>query len=229
MVGIRRLSESMALDTLWGELVFTASRLRARTALAPQAEVFAELTERTEREIMAQRTLWRAEVDADAGVDVADEQLDALTDEILNDLGQVDRVNAAPRRPRYLASLTRGALLRLGLESQLKRVTPWVAALRTEPEAHLQKHAKHLEHMKREGEAALDARGKAASDRALHRARAIASLFEDVNAARRDTYGHLVRHAAASKLPNDWPERFFKKTSRPAGSSEGAANEPDEG
>lgn len=87
MVGIRRLSESMALDTLWGELVFTASRLRARTALAPQAEVFAELTERTEREIMAQRTLWRAEVDADAGVDVADEQLDALTDEILNDLG----------------------------------------------------------------------------------------------------------------------------------------------
>ena len=128
---------------------------------------------------------------------------------------------SAVYKARYLGPLTLGALVRLGLESQLKRVRGWTSSLESEPEEALRKLGKRLAKVIVGGDAALAQRGSAAGARATHRAREITSLVADINAVRRDTYGALVRLGIKGRRPKDWPERFFR---RGASSKVGAPN-----
>ena len=120
---------------------------------------------------------------------------------------------AEARETRYLGTWTVGAIVRLGLESQLKRVRGWVASLESEPEDPLKKLGKRLAKVVAAGDKALTQRVDAAASRATHRARDITSLVDDANAARRATYGALVLLATKTKRPKDWPERFFRRGS----------------
>lgn len=211
MSGIRELSQAIALATLWEELVFTWARLHARSSTKEYAAVYEELIARCEKTELAQRAHWRAEVLADAAVDLADEELDEVSDEVVAEVRHADRKGDDAREQRYLGALTLGALVRLGLESQLKRVRAWVPSLESEPEDGLRKLGRRLAKVITGGDAALAQRVDAAASRASHRARDIRSLVADVNAARRDTYGALVRLGNRAKRAKDWPERFFRK------------------
>lgn len=212
MAGIRELSVDTSLATLWEELVYTWTRLHARTATRDLAAAFEELIERAEKTEIGQRGHWRAEALADAAVDLADEELDDVSDDVVAEVRHADRkADGDAREARYLGPLTLGALVRLGLESQLKRVRGWVSSLDSEPEEGLRKLGKRLAKVVTSGDAALAQRGTAAGARATHRAREITSLVADINAVRRDTYGALVRLGIKSRRPKDWPERFFRR------------------
>ena len=215
MAGIRELSLDTSLATLWEELVYTWTRLHARTATRDLAAAFEELIERAEKTEIGQRGHWRAEALADAAVDLADEELDDVSDDVIAEVRHADRKvdgdQGEAREARYLGPLTLGALVRLGLESQLKRVRGWTSALESEPEDALRKLGKRLAKVIVGGDAALAQRGSAAGARATHRAREITSLVADINAVRRDTYGALVRLGNKNKRPKDWPERFFRR------------------
>ena len=211
MAGFRELPSDIALASLWEELVFTLARLTVRASTRELAESFAELVARTESSEIAQRGHWKAEEVAAATVDVADEELDEVTDDVIAEVRHADRkANDDTRETHYLGSLTLRGLTRLGLASQLDRMRPWVKTLESEPEEALKKLAKRLAKIVTTGDAALDQRVSAASSRATHRAREITSLVADANAVRRDTYGALVRIANKTKRAKDWPESFFR-------------------
>ncbi len=219
MAGIRELTVDTSMATLWEELVYTWSRLHARSATRELAGVFEELIARAEKTELAQRGHWRSEALADAAVDLADEELDDVTDDVVAEVRHADRKvegdEGDAREERYLGSLTPGALIRLGLESQLKRVRAWVSSLESEPEEGLRKLGKRLAKVIASGDDAIQQRVDAAASRATHRAREITSLVADINAVRRDTYGALVRLANKTKRPKDWPERFFRRGAAP--------------
>lgn len=224
MAGIRELPAEISLATLWEELVFTLARLMVRASTRDLAEGFAELIARTESTEIAQRGHWRAEEVASATVDVADEELDEVTDDVIAEVRHADRkAKDDTRETHYLGSLTLRGLTRLGLASQLDRMRPWVKTLESEPEEALKKLAKRLAKLVTTGDVALDQRVNAAAARATHRAREITSLVADANAVRRDTYGALVRIANKNNRPKDWPETFFRHGS----AAKGAAEAPD--
>ncbi|MSP59784.1 MAG: hypothetical protein EXR72_05475 [Myxococcales bacterium] len=60
--------------------------------------------------------------------------------------------------------------------------------------------------------------------------RDIVRLIDDVNGARRSTYGELIKRGEKRKLPVDWPNRFFRRGSYEArGGEADPTDEPDDG
>jgi hypothetical protein len=44
--------------------------------------------------------------------------------------------------------------------------------------------------------------------------RAITPLIDDINSARISLYGSLTKIGAEQRLPRDWPDRFFRHSTR---------------
>jgi hypothetical protein len=121
----------------------------------------------------------------------------------------------SPRYRRYLP-VAPSSIIRLGLENELGRVRGWVDSLASENEDALKALGARLRTVIAQGDAALDNRRKAGSQRSDHRVRSIAALIDDINNARLSLYGTLARKAAELRLPRNWPDRFFQHSSRTA-------------
>jgi len=212
----RTLSEESSLDSTWGEMVFTEARLTGDSNAKEFAPLFTELRGRLEQVRSGQMGAWREELVAQAAVTAADNALDdwvhaldvALTHLVAGD-------TQSPRFRRYFATAP-SLIIRMGLESELGRVRGWTDSLASEPEKELQDFGTKLRTIVAQGDAALEARRKAAASRTDHRVRSISTLVDDINNARLSLYGMLAKKAADLRLPRDWPDRFFQHTTRSA-------------
>ncbi|AGP41456.1 hypothetical protein [Sorangium cellulosum] len=212
-MAINTIHHDDSLDHIWSVLVYEEARLltdKDASDLAPEAGA---LVERWAQVNAGQRSAWRAEIVAQAGVDTEDDLLDDTVDELDNELLRAFRDRDAPQRRRYFKK-ARHEIVRLGLESQLEVVRAWPASLKSEREAALQALGARLEEDIARGDVAVEERLRAAAATADQRVREIVRFVDDINAARRTRYGLLIQRAEERRLPKDWPGRFFKKSSQ---------------
>jgi hypothetical protein len=210
----RTLPEDSSLDSIWSEVVFTEARLTSDANAKEYAPAFSDLRGRLEQVRSGQIGAWREELVAQAAVGAADDALDDWVhalDLALDHIVAGD--TASPRYRRYFATAP-SLIIRMGLEAELGKVRGWVDSLATEYEAELQASGGKLKAIIAQGDAALEARRKAAASRSDHRVRSISTIIDDINNARRSLYGTLAKKAADMRLPKDWPDRFFQHVTR---------------
>lgn len=212
-MSIRVIRGTESLDSVWEELVFTEARLLGDVNAQGFAPTVAALLTRLEQVRGGQLSAWREEVTAEAGVAAQDYRLDNWVRGF--DLALLSAVEntQSPRYKRYFKAQP-SRIIRLGLASELSRVRSWVESLTTEPEAMLKEMGTQLKSIVADSDEALERRRRAATTRADHRVREITSLLEDVNGARASLYGALMQKATEVHLPRDWPNQFFRHTSR---------------
>lgn len=215
-MAIRTLRDSDSLDSIWEDLVFTEARLLGDDRAKEFAPTIATLLGRLEQVRGGQLGTWREEVAAQAFVSTIDDQLDdwirALDTALL---GVVAQDTQSARYRRYF-SATPSSIIRLGLESEIARVRSWADSLATEQESNLKELGARLSKLIEQGDQAIERRRKAATSRTDHRVRAITSLIDDINGARLSLFGTLTKMAAEQRLPSDWANRFFRRTTRGA-------------
>jgi len=213
-MAIRTIRDNESTESIWEELVFTEARLHGDEQAKGFAPTVSALLARVEQLHGGQLGVRREIATAQAQVDAVDDQLDdwvrALDTALLT---VVDQNAQSPRYRRYFPTKP-SDLIRLGLESELARVRSWAASLATEPELALQQLGAGLGQLVVAGDAALERRRQAASARSDHRVRSITTLIDDINGARLSLYGQLILKATELHLPPDWPNRFFRRTSR---------------
>ena len=212
----RTLSEESSLDSTWGEMVFTEARLTGDSNAKEYAPVFTELRGRVEKVRSGQMDGWREELVAQAAIMAADNALDDWVHALDIALAHIVADDTESPRYRRYFSTAPSLIIRMGLESELGRVRGWTDSLASEPEKELQDLGTKLRTLVAQGDAALEARRKAAASRTDHRVRSISTLIDDINNARLSLYGTLAKKAADLRLPRDWPDRFFQHTSRAA-------------
>ena len=213
-MSVRIIRDTESLDSIWDELVFTEARLLGDEQAKSFAPTITDLLTRLEQVSGGQLGLRRESVTAQAQVDAVDDQLDDWVRAL--DIALWTIVNQDAKSPRYRRyfSDSPSSIIRLGLESELGRVRPWADSLVTEPEVALQQLGAQLKKIATDGDAALQRRTSAATSRTDHRVRTITTLIDDINGARLSLYGALVQKAADLHLPPDWPNRFFRRTTR---------------
>lgn len=214
-MAINTIQYDDSLDLIWSVLVYEEARLLKDKDASDLAAEAGALVERWAQINAGQRSAWRAEIVAQAGVDTEDDALDDTVGELDNELLRAFRDRDAPQRRRYFKK-ARHEVVRLGLESELEVVRAWPASLKTEGEAALQALGARLEGDIARGDAAVEERQRAAAATADQRVREIVRFVDDINAARRTRYGVLIQRAEERRLPKDWPGRFFKKSSQAA-------------
>ncbi|CAN98319.1 hypothetical protein ACSRUE_07835 [Sorangium sp. KYC3313] len=202
-----------SLDLIWSVLVYEEARLLKDRNASDLASEAGALVERWTQVNTGQRSAWRAEIVAQAGIDAEDDMLDDTVDELDNELLRTFRDRDAPQRKRYFKK-ARHEIVRLGLESEIEVVRAWPASLKTEGEPALQALGARLEGDIARGDAAVEERQRAAAATADQRVREIVRFVDDINAARRTRYGLLIQRAEERRLPKDWPGRFFKKSTQ---------------
>jgi len=174
----------------------------------------------------AQQEAWDRETEADAMVDARDDDLDDVVRDFADQLLFTVKDRTSPRFTLYFDQRPAN-VIKLGLESELAKVKPWLAQLEGEPEKQLKAFGPRLQAAVTDGAAALAQRVTAHTERALHRARELSSLVDDLNAARRSLYGVLLQRGEEHKLASDWPERFFMHASKsPKAPAAAAATAP---
>jgi len=211
---IKTIQYSESLDTVWEELVYSEARCLKDANAKSFAKDFGGLVERCDEVRGGQRSRWRAEIVAQAGVDAADDGLDDTVDDVDVELAHVLRGDRASPRYKHYFSKPKNEIVRLGLESELGKVRAWPVSLKNESEKPLQKLSPRLESDIAAGDAAVAERVAAAQERAVHRLKEITTLIDDVNAARRSIYGTLLTRGEELKLESDWASRFFRRTAR---------------
>jgi hypothetical protein len=213
-MAIRILTENDSLETLWSELVYTEARLANDARVARLAAPIEALLVRVEKIRSGQLAAWRAELQAQAAVDAADDSLEDAVDMMAKDI--LHAANQDRTHPTYTRYFSRpsNAVLRLGLESELSVVSTWTESLRVEEERAIAVHAKPLEKIIATGKDALEQRAKAQAARAEHRHREMQRLTEDVNAARRSLYGVLVQRGQEAGMPRDYADRFYRHATK---------------
>lgn len=213
---IRTIGHDEGLDTLWSELVYTLARLRAKALTRDLATNVEALLARVAKAMAGQREVWRAEIEAQAQVDEADDDLDDLVDGVDKELRRaLDEDRADPRYKRYFG-VAPNEVIRLALGSELEKVRGWPKSLAGEPEKPLEALSKPLATAVTAGDAALEGRTEAAAARADQRVREIYALVDDVNAFRESLFGILIGRGVANKLPKTWAARFFRKSAHAA-------------
>ena len=210
-MSIRTLGHDEPLDAIYDELLYTSARLLKNKYTKDLAQSLAASQKRWEKVAAGQRAAWRAEIEAQAGVDEENDDLDDTVGDISNSL--LHHENQQRTSPRYKHYFKRRAseVIGLALESELVEVRPWPQSLQTEPEADLQALGKQLAANLATGDAAVTERTTAIANTAQHRLREINVFIDDANAARQTLLGALITRAAQKKLSPKWPERFFRK------------------
>lgn len=207
------LRSTDSLDSLWEELVYTEARLLAADQKAHAATV-AKALKTLEGLQAGQKAAWRREIVAQAHVDSADDDLDERVESIGRDLLYIEKGNRKSARFRQYFKGPVSAIVRLGLKSQLDVVRPFVALLAKEAEKVLKDHGKALTGILKKGEAAVEERASAATDRADHRARHILTFVDDLNAMRTTMHAELTLAGVKKGMTRSYGDRFFKQTSR---------------
>lgn len=213
-MSIRTLRDSLSMDSLWEELVFTESRLLGDEHAKEFVPTVRQLVDRLERVRAGQLSAWRDEIAADAAVAEADDLLDDWVHALdVALLGILEQDTLSPRYRRYFSDAP-SSIMRLRLESQIARVRPWIEALAIEPERRLQDLGLRLRGLVDKGNAALERRRRAAATRLSHRLCAIKPMIDDINGTRRALFGTLTKKAVDLHLPRPWPNRFFRQGGR---------------
>lgn len=222
-MAIRTLRDSLSMDSLWEELVFTEARLLGDDNAKEFAPTMRQLMERLERARSGQLAAWREEIAAEAAVAEADDLLDDWVHALdVALLGILEQDTLSPRYRRYFSEAP-SSIMRLRLESQITRVRSWAESLASEPERVLQELGTRLRTLVVRGNAALERRRRAAALRQDHRARTIKPMISDINDTRHALFGTLMKKAVDLHLPRPWPNRFFRQGSR-RGKADGRAS-----
>lgn len=211
---VRDLRYEDGLDTFWEELVYTEAQLEAEPLAHGLVKPVKGLIDRWESVGASRRSKWRAEIRAQADVDRADAKLDRAVVSVADDL--LDAVGKDRNDPRFVRyfPVAPSAVVRMGLEAELKRVRTWPEALSDEPERALKEQAKPLAKIIAEGDAAIEARDAAMGDTANQRVREIVRFVDDANAVRLSVWNALLSIAMKEKLGKTWPDGFFRKSNR---------------
>lgn len=213
-MAIRTLRDSLSMDSLWEELVFTEARLLGDDNAKEFAPTMRQLMERLERARSGQLAAWREEIAAEAAVAEADDLLDDWVHALdVALLGILEQDTLSPRYRRYFSEAP-SAIMRLRLEKQIARVRDWADSLAREPERPLQELGARLRTLMAKGNAALERRRRAGAVRQDHRVRTIKPMISDINDTRRALFGTLTKKAVDLHLPRPWPNRFFRQGSR---------------
>jgi hypothetical protein len=215
-MAIRILRESLSMDSLWEELVFTEARLLGDDNAKEYSPTMRQLMDRLERVRAGQLSAWREEIAAEAAVAEADDLLDDWVHALdVALLGILEQDTLSPRYRRYFSEAP-SAIMRLRLESQIARVRAWADSLASEPERSLQELGTRLRALMVKGNAALERRRRAAAVRQDHRVRTIKPMISDINDTRHALFGTLTKKAVDLHLPRPWPNRFFRQAGRRA-------------
>jgi hypothetical protein len=213
-MSIRTLRDSLSMESLWEELVFTEARLVGDDNAKEFAPTIRQLMDRLERARAGQLAAWREEIAADAAVAEADDLLDDWVHALdVALLGILQQEVLSSRYRRYFSDAP-SSIMRLRLESQIARVRPWIEWLATEPDIALQDLGKRLRALVERGNVALDRRRRAVALRQDHRIRTIGPMITDINDTRRALFGTLTKKAVDLHLPRPWPNRFFRQGTR---------------
>jgi len=229
-MSVRRIGYNESLESIRDELVYTRARLEADADARDLAPRIQDLIGRWQGVRQGQLDGWDAELVAQAQVDAVDYALDGAVEELATNLDTaVRRDRQSPRWKRYFGSDTPGAIRHLGLASETSRVSGWIDSLKSESEPELRQCGQHLAQLVTEAGRALEARQKAATVRADHRAREIMTLVDDLNALRLSLYGELITRVGKTSRDRSWPAEFFyhaprarRATTTPAGSGQPA-------
>ncbi len=211
MPALLRTNES--LDGLWEELVYTEARLLAAGHKTHAATV-AKTIKLLDGLHAGQRDAWRREIVAQAHVDAVDDTLDDEVEGLGRDLLHLETGDRKAARFKQYFKTAVNTVVRLGLESELKVVRVFVSQLAKESEKVLKDHGKALAALVKKGDEVVAERRDAATDRAAHRARSILSFVDDLNAQRTSIHAELTIYGTKEKLPRDYADRFFRKTTR---------------
>ncbi|MDO9021813.1 MAG: hypothetical protein Q8S73_45575 [Deltaproteobacteria bacterium] len=222
---IRTIQQNESLDSVWEEAVYTEARLLGDSRAENLAPAFAEIIARIEATRAGQYASWRREIAAQARVDAVNADLDAATTGFGHRLFTVLQGSRTDARWRSYFKGPVSRLVKLGLASQLEKSRTWPTAIRGEPDAELHPFAAQFERHIADGDAAVEARGTAAAQRAQHRVREIVAVIDDLNGLRVSTLGRLLQRATKNKLSTDWAEGFFRRSQRQA---EAADDGPDD-
>lgn len=207
MSDIVTLEADDGLDSIRSELVYTKTRLELREPTRALAVPFTALLTRWTLVRDGQLAMWDGEDAADANVAAFDDELDDRVKLIVGDLTHVFGKDH-PTFKRYMGGDTKTSIVRLGLGSEIERISSWPDSMRGVPP--LASHPDALETLITDGTAALEERVRASSARADHRVREILPFVDDANALRRSTYYTLGTYAVEHSLPSTWPKRFFR-------------------
>ena len=213
----RTIAHDESFDTIWGELVYTEARLMLDSNAEDLAAEFTSLLGRLEKVGAGQRKVWRGEIIAQVRVDAENDSLDDTTEDIGDAVlraEEKDRTSARYRR--YFGARRPSEVIKMGLESQLGVMKPWVEPLKTEPEEELKKLGARLEGNVETGTVAVEGRVTAATNSTNFRVRERMRFVDDVNAVRDSVHGILAQRAVKKKLGKDWPDRFFRRGSSSA-------------
>jgi hypothetical protein len=215
-MAIRTLRDSLSMDSLWEELVFTEARLLGDDHAKEFSPTMRQLMDRLERVRAGQLSAWREEIAAEAGVAEADDLLDDWVHALdVALLGILEQDTLSPRYRRYFSEAP-SSIMRLRLESQIARIRAWADSLASEPERALQELGTRLRALIVRGNVALERRRRAAAARQDHRVRTIKPMISDINDTRRALFGTLTKKAVDLHLPRPWPNRFFRQAGRRA-------------
>ena len=181
---VKTLGLTHSLDVLWSELVYTEARLLRDKVARDLAPLFVALLRRWEKIANGQRAVWRAEIVAQAGVDLQNLALDETVELIADALWLAEgKDRTTPRYRRYFAKPP-SAVIRLGLENELPVVRDWVSSLTTEPELALRELGTRLEADIAAGDLAIGERRDALTANRNHRLREINGLVHEINETR---------------------------------------------
>jgi len=207
------LRHSDSLDSHWEDAVYSYARFVAADHKA-QAAATAKTIKQIEELQGGQRAAWRREIVAQATVDAVDDTLDDQVEGLSRELLHIEAGNRKSARYKQYFKNAVSTIVRLGLESQLPVVRTITAMLSQEPEKELKERAKSLNATLKKGDEAVTERREAAAARAAHRAREILKLVDDFNAQRTSQHAELTLEATKAKLPRDYADRFFRRSSK---------------
>jgi hypothetical protein len=209
------LPQTLSLDSVWEELVFTEVRLSEDEHATEHVPPFKVLLTNVATVREGQLAVWHEEVSAQAAVSAANDRLDDLVRKLARTLWHMGDDLKSDRYLRYFPS-TPTSIARLGLENELPRVRGWTESLTSEPEKDLQDLGATLRQLVDRSDQVLERRRKAEGARRDHRVRSINGLISEINNIRLSVYGSLTKKAAELRLGRDWPDRFFRHNVRPS-------------
>jgi hypothetical protein len=209
-MGIRRIAPTEPIEAIGRQLAWTEARVAAEPSVSGLAVALHPLLGQIAELADAQREAWREEARAAAAIAVADTELDDLVESFSEGLLYIVRGETSDARyQRYFAQAAH-RIVRQGLQSQLGIVRGWPGRLLEEQETELQAGSARFAEVIARGEAAIEARVKAASAAAEHRILRWLPFVEDVNAIREGRHALLTERALADRREDDWADRFFE-------------------
>jgi hypothetical protein len=199
-----------AIDTMWDDLVYSYGRLTADVDARDLATRIADLIIAAEDLWKAQRTVWRAETEAQSGVDAINFRTDARTEDFYEDLRHVNRKHpqGEQRQQRYFP-VPKYKIIDLGLASQMAYIDDYASSLLKEEEPALQVYGQGFAQDSNDGKLALAALVTAAANRKDQRSKDIAGFRDRANEVRTEIYGELVKRS--TKKAKGWSDEFFRR------------------